>query len=195
MLKHRIRQIAYQVELLQNDALRIFLGSKDNARWWAFPASTRTRGWPAIGLRRAWARTGYGHIALSPLGVPMRRGGIDIHPRDYAAYVGAKKDRTWGSVVQLHAFAAVYDIDVNVWTRESAMATFASSARWRRIINTHTRFYLNARGAKCRAADNRLGNARHFASELCIRISRKEASAPPPTFQICERAKCRADFA
>lgn len=48
----------------------------------------------------------------------MRRGGIDIHPRDYAAYVGAKKDRAWGSVVQLHAFAAVYDIDVNVWTRE-----------------------------------------------------------------------------
>jgi len=37
VLKHRIRQIAYQVELLQNDALRIFLGSKDNARWWAFP--------------------------------------------------------------------------------------------------------------------------------------------------------------
>ena len=107
----------------------------------------------------------------------MRRGGIDIHPRDYAAYVGAKKDRTWGSVVQLHAFAAVYDIDVNVWTRESAMATFASSARWRRIINTRPRFHLNARGAKCRA-DNRLGNARHFASEL--RMSRKEATLLRP---------------
>ena len=37
VLKHRIKQIAYQVEILQNDALRIFLDSKDNARWWAFP--------------------------------------------------------------------------------------------------------------------------------------------------------------
>jgi hypothetical protein len=34
VLKHRIKQIAYQIELLQNDALRIFLDSKDNA--WAF---------------------------------------------------------------------------------------------------------------------------------------------------------------
>ena len=33
VLKYRITQIAYQAELLQNDALRIFLRSKDDSRW------------------------------------------------------------------------------------------------------------------------------------------------------------------
>ena len=33
VLKYRITQIAYQAELLQNDALRIFLRSKHDSRW------------------------------------------------------------------------------------------------------------------------------------------------------------------
>ena len=44
----------------------------------------------------------YGHVAFTSVGVPMRRAAKDIHPRDYAAFVPeAKKDGTWGSVVQL----------------------------------------------------------------------------------------------
>ena len=33
VLKHRIRQIAHQVERLENDALRISIHCKDDARW------------------------------------------------------------------------------------------------------------------------------------------------------------------
>jgi len=71
----------------------------------------------------------YGHVAFTSVGVPMRRAAKDIHPRDYAAYVPeAKKDGTWGSVVQLYAFAAVHK-----WTsgcgRKSATIAFASSTQ------------------------------------------------------------------
>ena len=61
----------------------------------------------------------YGHVAFTSVGVPMRRAAKDIHPRDFAAYVPeAKKDGTWGSVVQLYAFAAVHNVDVRVWKQE-----------------------------------------------------------------------------
>ena len=44
VLKHRIKQIAYQVELLENDALRIFLGSKVEPRWWNCKTDEKLRG-------------------------------------------------------------------------------------------------------------------------------------------------------